>query len=417
MDVERKFAGRRRRIRRTLYALGALSVLGTITMGLSRLERALPTVQQSAVWVDTVKRGQMIRQVRGPGTLVPEEILWIPAATQGRVERILVQPGAMVQPTSVLLELSNPELELEALDAKLQLGAAEADYTDLEVRLASQLLEQKARAASVRAEYTQAKLRADAEEELAREGLISELTRKINSSMLEELASRHAIEQDRLDIGSGSIQAQLAAQRARIEQLRALYQLRQRQLHSLQVRAGTTGIVQEMLVEVGQQLAPGTNLARVANPEKLKARLRIPQTQVQDVRIGQKATIDTWNDLIAGRVTRIDPAVREGTVTVDVALEEALPKGARPDLNVDGTIEIERLDDALYVGRPAYGQEDATLGLFKLTEAGQVAVRVPVRFGRSSVHTIEIQEGLEAGDEVILSDMSAWDAFDRVQLN
>ena len=417
MDVERKFVARRRRIRRTLYALGALSVLGTITLGLSRLERALPTVQQSAVWVDTVKRGQMIRQVRGPGTLVPEEILWIPAATQGRVKRILVQPGAMVQPTSVLLELSNPELELEALDAKLQLGAAEADYTDLEVRLASQLLEQKARAASVRAEYTQAKLRADAEEELAREGLISELTRKINSSMLEELASRYAIEQDRLEIGSGSTQAQLAAQRARIEQLRALYQLRQRQLHSLQVRAGTTGIVQEMLVEVGQQLAPGTNLARVANPEKLKARLRIPQTKVQDVRIGQKATIDTWNDLIAGRVTRIDPAVREGTVTVDVALEEALPKGARPDLNVDGTIEIERLDDALYVGRPAYGQEDATLGLFKLTEAGQVAVRVPVRFGRSSVHTIEIQDGLEAGDEVILSDMSAWDAFDRVQLN
>ena len=417
MDFERKFAARRRRIRRTLYALGALSVLGTITLGLSRLERALPTVQQSAVWVDTVKRGQMIRQVRGPGTLVPEEILWIPAATQGRVKRILVQPGAMVQPTSVLLELSNPELELEALDAKLQLGAAEADYTDLEVRLASQLLEQKARAASVRAEYTQAKLRADAEQELAREGLISELTRKINSSMLEELASRYAIEQDRLEIGSGSTQAQLAAQRARIEQLRALYQLRQRQLHSLQVRAGTTGIVQEMLVEVGQQLAPGTNLARVANPEKLKARLRIPQTQVQDVRIGQKATIDTWNDLIAGRVTRIDPAVREGTVTVDVALEEGLPKGARPDLNVDGTIEIERLDDALYVGRPAYGQEDGTLGLFKLTEAGQVAVRVPVRFGRSSVHTIEIQEGLEAGDEVILSDMSAWDAFDRVQLN
>ena len=417
MDIVRKSAARRRRIQRMLYLLAALSVVGTITVGLSRLEPALPTVEKSAVWVDTVKRGQMIRQVRGPGTLVPEEILWIPAATEGRVERILVQPGALVQPDSVLLELSNPELELEALDAKFQLRAAEAEYKDLEVRLESQLLEQKARAASVQAEYTQAKLREDADQELAREGLISELTRKISSSMLEELASRHEIEQSRLEIGSESIQAQLAAQRARIDQLRAHYQLRQHQLDSLQVRAGTTGILQEVLVEVGQQLAPGTNLARVANPKKLKAQLRIPQTQAQDVQIGQKATIDTWNDLISGRVIRIDPAVREGTVTVDVALEEALPKGARPDLNVDGTIEIERLDDVLYVGRPTYGQEETTLGLFKLTEAGRVAVRVPVRLGRSSVHTIEIREGLEAGDEVILSDMSAWDAFDRVQLN
>ncbi|MDA2931335.1 HlyD family efflux transporter periplasmic adaptor subunit [Acidobacteria bacterium AH-259-O06] len=301
MDIVRKSAARRRRIQRMLYALGALSVLGTITVGLSRLEPALPTVEKSAVWVDTVKRGQMIRQVRGAGTLVPEEILWIPAATEGRVERILVQPGALVRPRSVLLELSNPELELEALDAKFQLRAAEAEYKDLEVRLESQLLEQKARAASVQAEYTQAKLREDADQELAREGLISELTRKISSSMSEELASRHEIEQSRLEIGSESIQAQLAAQRARIDQLRALYQLRQHQLDSLQVRAGTTGILQEVLVEVGQQLAPGTNLARVANPKKLKAQLRISQTQAQDVQIGQKATIDTWNDLISGR--------------------------------------------------------------------------------------------------------------------
>lgn len=415
MDIPRKTSYGR--LRRALYALIGAGVIALITVGVSRLKPAAPSVDRATVWVDTVKRGPMLRQVRGLGTLVPEEIRWIPAITEGRVERRLVQPGAAVKADTVLLELSNPELEQAALEAEMQLKAAEAEYTNLRVQLESQLLTQRAQAATVQADYHQAKLQAETNEELAKNHLISDLTLKLSKVRAEELATRHEIEQKRLAISSESVKAQLAVQQARVEQLRALFQLRRSQVEALRVRAGVAGVLQQVLVEVGQQVTPGTNLARVADPTRLKAEIRIAETQAKDIQIGQKASIDTRNGVVPGHVIRIDPAVQNGTVTVDVALDGPLPKGARPDLSVDGTIEIERLDDVIYVGRPAFGQERSTVGLFKLINGGKEAVRVQVKLGRSSVNTIEILEGLQPGDQVILSDMSAWDAFDRIRLN
>ncbi|MCS6805933.1 MAG: efflux RND transporter periplasmic adaptor subunit [Acidobacteriota bacterium] len=417
MDIPRPSVARRKRLRRALYGLIGLGLIVLITVGVSRLKPAPPSVERATVWIDTVKRGPMLRQVRGLGTLVPEEIRWIPAATEGRVERRLVQPGAVVKSDTVLLELSNPELEQAALEAKMQLRAAEAEYTNLRVQLESQLLTQRAQAAAVQAEYHQAKLQAEANEELAKDHLISDLILKLSQVRAEELSTRFEIEQKRLAIMAESVKAQLAVQQARVEQLRALYELRRSQVEALHVRAGTGGVLQQVLVEVGQQVTPGTNLARVADPTRLMAQIRIPETQAKDVQIGQTAAIDTRNGIVPGRVVRIDPAVQNGTVTVDVALEGPLPKGSRPDLSVDGTIEIERLEDVLYVGRPAFGQEKSTVGLFKLINGGREAVRVPVKLGRSSVNTIEILDGLQPGDQVILSDMSAWDAFDRIRLN
>lgn len=388
-----------------------------VTIGLSRLEPAAPSVEKGTVWVDTVKRGPMLRQVRGTGTLVPEEIRWIPATTEGRVERIVVLPGKVVEPTTVLLELSNPTLEVAAADAASELKAAEAESTNLGVQLQSQLLTQKAAAAGVLADYRQASMQAEADEVLAKDGLVADITMRVSKLRAEELKGRSEIEQQRVEMAVQAAEAQLAVQKGRVDRARAAWLLRKSQVDALKVKAGVQGVLQQIPVEVGQQVSLGTNLARVAEPGRLKAEVRVAETQARDIVIGQVASIDTRNGIVPGKVSRIDPAVQNGTVTVDVALEGPLPKGARPDLSVDGTIELERLESVLFVGRPAFGGEQSTLGLFRLEAGGAGAKRVQVKVGRSSVNTVEILEGLNEGDQVILSDMSAWDAFDRVRLN
>jgi HlyD family secretion protein len=417
MDIPRKSAARNRRLRRIIYGVVAIAVISGITVGLARLKPAAPSVEAGTVWPGTVKRGPMLRQVRGLGTLVPVEIRWIAAVTQGRVERRLIQPGTTVKADTVILELSNPELEQSALEAQSQWKAAEADLANLKVQLESQFLTQKAQAATVQADYMQAKLQAEANEELVRQKLFAELQFKLSKARADDLANRAAIEQKRLDNFADAIKAQLAAQQSRVEQLRALYELRAKQVDQLKVRPGTAGVLQELPVQVGQQVSAGTNLARVADPTRLKAEVRIAETQAKDIQIGQKALVDTHNGIIPGHVIRIDPAVQQGTRTVDVALEGELPKGAVPDLSVDGTIELERLDDVLYVERPAFGQEKSTVTLFRYEPDGKTATRVQVKFGRSSVNTIEILEGLRVGDRVILSDMSQYDNTNRIRLN
>lgn len=417
MDVQREGVARKKKIRRAIYTGVGLVVILLITLALSRLEPAAPSVKRATVWMDNVKRGSMLRQVRGPGTLVPVEIRWIAARSNGRVERILTLPGTVVEAKTVLLEMSNPELEQSSLDAEFQLRAAEARYEDLKVQLQSSVLNQRAAAATVQAEFNQARLQAEADQDLHNQGLIGDLTLKLSQVRADELAIRHDLEQQRLEIASESVDAQLAAERARVDQMQALYRLRREQVDALKVRAGIDGVLQQTPVEVGQEVTPGTILGQVAQPQKLKAELRIAETQAKDIEVGQKANIDTRNGVIDGEVMRVDPAVLEGTVTVDVLLIGEYPKGARPDLSVDGTIEIERLENVLYVGRPAYGQAESTIGLFKLLEDGETAIRVQVRLGKSSVNTIEIQDGLAEGDEVILSDTSTWDAYDRIRLN
>lgn len=417
MDIPRPDVARKRRLRRVIYGVAGIILVPLITWGLSTLKPAAPTVEKATVWTDTVKRGPMLIQVRGLGTLVPEEILWIPATTDGRVVRRFVLPGSPVTADTVVLELTNLELEQLALDAEWQLRAAQAQLNSLKAQLESQLLDQKAAAATVQSEYQQAKLNAEKDEELAKLGLGASLNVKLSKAKAEALTTRNSIEQQRLQVSSDSVKAQLDAQKARVEQLRALYELKRTQLDSLRVRAGAEGVLQELPVEVGQRVTAGTILAKVAQPTRLKAQLKIPETQAKDVQIGQVASIDTRNGIIPGSVMRVDPAVQNGTVTVDVKLEGALPKGARPDLSVDGTIEIERLTDVLYVGRPAFGQPNSTVGIFKLEPGGKEATRVQVKLGRSSVNTIEILSGLQVGDQVILSDMSAWDAFNRIRLN
>ena len=420
MDIPRPSAvARQKRIRRLMLSIAGLVVLVLVTVGLAQLKPAAPTVERGSIWPDVVKRGSMIRQVRGPGTLVPEDIRWIPATTNGRVERRLALPGTVVEPDTIILELSDEQVQQEALDAEYQLRAAEADLASLKVRLQNELLQQQSQAADIQAQFASARMTAEANEELSREGLQSKITTQISRVEADELANRHRIEQERLKIRGESADAQLAAERARVAQRRALYELRRNQLDALKVRAGIAGILQVVPVEVGQRVAVGTNLARVAAPGRLKAELRIPETQAKDLEVGLKAVIDTRNGEVEGRVARVDPAAQNGTVLVDVSFTGPLPKGARPDLSVDGTIELERLEEVLYVGRPAFGQEHSTVSLFKLTgppEAPDGAERVQVKFGRSSVNTIEVLEGLKAGDRVILSDMSAWDGRDRLRI-
>jgi HlyD family secretion protein len=419
VDVQREGVARKKKIRRAIIAGVVLAGIAGISFALSRLEPAAPSVNRATVWMDGVKRGEMIRQVRGPGTLevLPEAITWVAARTRGRVDRRVLLPGVEVEPDTIILELSNPELEQELRDAEYQLRAQQAELADLRVTVESQLLNQQSMATTVASDYRQAQLQAEADTRLHAEKLIGELIVKRSQVRAEELATRNAIEQQRLEIASASVDAQLAAKRATVEQFRALYNLRRSQKAALTVRAGISGVLQEVPVEVGQEVTPGANLARVAQPDKLKAQLRIAETQAKDIEVGQKAIIDTRNGIIKGKVIRIDPAVQEGTVTVDVELIGELPKGARPDLSVDGTIELERLNDVLYVGRPAYGQAESTIGLFKLLDDGETAVRTQVRLGRSSVNTIEVIQGLNEGDQVILSDTSAWDAYNRIRLN
>lgn len=418
MDIPRqKKVARNRRLRHVMYGVLALVAVAVVTFGLSRLKPAAPSVDRSTVWIDTVKRGPMLRQVRGLGTLVPEQIRWIPAPAEGRVENILVQPGVEVTPGTVLMELVNPQLAQEAQDAQFQVQAIEADMANLRVRLESERMTQQAAVASIQSDYNQARLQLDTDEALARDGLIPALNLRLSRVRVEELGNRLQIERQRVNVNRQSAQAQIAAQQARVAQLRALASLRRTQVSSMRVIAGIAGVLQQIPVQVGQQVTPGTNLARVADPTSLKAEIRIAETQVRDIALGQPASIDTRNGVVPGRVVRIDPAVREGTVTVDVALEGPLPQGARPDLSVDGTIELERLTDVLFVGRPAFGQGQSTVGMFRLENGGREAVRVQVRLGRSSVNTIEIVEGLREGDQVILSDTSAWDSYDRIRLN
>lgn len=399
-------------------AFGAIVlILGLITLGVWRLTPADPTVERASVVIDSVKRGTLLRQVQGYGKLVPEEIYWIPARTQGRVERILVQPGAAVRPDTVLLEMSNEELERDVATAEMEVKATEADYTSLRVRLEKEVLDQKASFAMVQANYSRAKLEEQMNEQLAMDRLISNRQLQLSRSTAQELATRLEIETTRVEISSEAVEAQLAAQAARVDQVRAIARLKRNQLDGLHVRAGTTGVLALLPVEVGQQVTPGTNLARVANPEQLKAEIKIPETQAKDIAVGQNASIDTHNGIISGRVSRIDPAVQEGSVTVDVALDGPLPTGARPDLSVNGTIELERLEDVLYVGRPAFGRDTGLVSMFRLADGGERAVRVQVSLGSSSVMAVEVLEGLQPGDEVILSDMSAWDELESIRLH
>jgi HlyD family secretion protein len=419
MDIQRPASvARRKKLRQILFAIVAVIVVGLVSVVLARLQPAAPTVDRATVWIDTVKRGSMLRQVRGLGTLVPvdEARRQIPAITQGQVERILLRPGADVQPDSIILELSDPQLQQQLSDAEQQLRGAEADYAGLEARLRTERLTQRGVAATVEAEYEQAQLEREVNEDLAKDGLVSSLVARQSTVRAESLATRHKLEQQRVQVAEESIEAQLRAQRARIDQMRSLYALRRSQVDQLRVRAGMHGVLEQVSVAVGQQVAPGTNLARVADPTRLKAELRIAETQARDLTIGQSALVDTRNGVIPGRVSRIDPAAQAGTVTVDVELEGELPRGARPDLSVDGTIELERLDDILYVGRPAFGQEQSTVGLFRLSRETGEASRAQVQLGRSSVNTIEVLGGLAEGDQVVLSDMSAWDGFERVRL-
>jgi HlyD family secretion protein len=416
MDIPREDAIRQRRIRRIVYVVVGLLAIASVTFGLSRLKPAAPSVDKATVWVDTVKRGPMLLQVRGLGSLVPEEILWIPAVTDGRVARRFILPGTPVKVDTLIFELSNPELEQAALDAEWQLKAGEEQYKSLKAQLDSQLLDQKAAAVIVQSEYTEARLNADRDVELARRGLGSELNAKITRARAEALATRSDIEKQRITVTAASVKAQLDTQQAHVEQLRALYGLKRSQLNSLRVRAGAEGVLQELEMELGQRVSAGAPLAKVAQPTKLKAQLKIPETQAKDMQIGQSASIDTRNGIIPGHVMRVDPAVQNGTVTVDVILDGPLPKGARPDLSVEGTLELENLADVIYVGRPAFGQPNSTVGIFRLDGNGNGASRVQVKLGRASVNAVEILSGLQPGDKVILSDMSAWDAFNRIRL-
>jgi HlyD family secretion protein len=416
MDIPREDAKRKRRIRRIIFAAVGLLAIASVTYGLSRLKPAAPSVDKATVWIETVKRGPMLLEVRGLGTLVPDELLWIPANSDGRVVHRLL-PGIHLKADTIIMELKNPELEQAALDAQWQLKAAEADYNSLKAQLDSKILDEKAAAATVQADYTNALLNAEKDSALAKAGLAAELNAKLSQAKADELTTRNKIELDRLAVSDASAKAQLEAAKAKVEQMRALYELKQAELDRLKVRPGVDGVLQEVPVEVGQQVTAGTILAKVAQPNKLKAELKIPETQAKDVLIGQVASVDTRNGMVEGHVERIDPAVINGTVTVDVKLEGELPKGARPDLSVEGTIEIENLKDVVYVGRPAFGQPNSTVGIFKLDEEGNGASRVQVKMGRSSVNTMEVLEGLKPGDRVVLSDMSTWDAFNRIRLN
>jgi HlyD family secretion protein len=406
---------KKKKIRRALYVSGFLLLIVAISIGVSRLKPAAPSVDRATVWIDTVKRGSILRQVRGSGTLVPEEIRWIPATTQGRVERLLLRPGATVHPDTVILELSNPELQQSVKEAELAYQSAQAAYVNRKQELESALLNEQGEVAGIQASYNNAALNLEAQEKLYKDGLVSEIQLKQSRSAAEELANRLAIGKKRLEMQTAGIKSQLAPQEAEVDQRRAAFDLRRRQLDDLKVKAGMEGVLQLVPVERGAQVAPGTNLARVADPTNLKAELKIAETQTKDIRIGQMAEVDTRNGVVKGRVARIDPASSGGTVGVDVILEGALPSGARPDLSVDGTIQLERLENVLYVGRPAFGQENSTVGLFKLSPDGE-AHRTNVKLGRSSVNQIEIIEGLQPGDQVILSDMSAQDSFDRIRI-
>ena len=414
---------KKKKMKRAAYGVAGLTAILLVTVFVSQLKPAAPSVDKATLWPDVVKRGPMVRQVRGTGTLVPEDTRWIPASTAGRVERILLRSGADVMPDTVIVELGSPELEQSVVESRLQLEAAVAQLVNRRAELDSALLTQRAAAANIESEARQAQLQAEADEALFKENLQGALVAKKSRARADDLSNRAEIELRRLDLAEKTLKSQLAVQEAEVSRLRTTYQLRQEQLERLKVRAGIKGKLQVVPVEVGSQLAAGANVARVADPGRLKAELRIPETQTRDIEIGQLAEIDTRNGKVPGRVSRIDAAATNGTVTVDVQLTGELPRGARPDLTVDGTVELERLDNVVNVGRAAFAQENSTMSLFKVTSGCTIpqmdceATRTQVKFGRSSVSTIEVLDGLKPGDQVVLSDMSAWDAHDRVRLN
>ncbi len=417
MDIKRPDqSAAKRKTRLITLAVSALFVT-VLTVTLARLSPAVPTVERNAVLIGTVKQGQMLRQVRGLGTLVPEEIRWIAARTPGRVERIVLRPGAVVTTDSVILELANPDVEQTALNAESQFKSAEAELLTLRITLRSGVLQAESTAATMKAEFETTKLSAEVNDQLFKKGLVSELDLRLSRVRAEQAATRHAIEQKRFQFAQDSIEPQLAIKQAEVERYRALAKLRRDELDALKVRSSLEGVLQILPVEVGAQVQPGTNLARVANPRRLKAEIRVAETQARDIQIGQVTSIDTRNGVVAGHVSRVDPSVQNGTVLVDVTLPDVLPRGSRPDLSVDGTIELERLDAVTFVGRPAFGQERSTATFFKLEPDGTHARRAPVTLGRSSAASIEIIDGLQPGDRVILSDMSQWDANDRIKLN
>lgn len=407
---------RKKKLRRALVGLGGLVAIILVTVAVSQLEPAVPSVERTTVWIDTVKRGDMSRQVRGSGTLVPEDIQWIPATTQGRVERIVLRPGAIVKPDSVILVLTNPDLEQSVRDAELLVASAEANYQNRKTELESALLNRQAEVAGIEASYKDAAMELEANRELAKADLVSAIQLRQFESRAAELKNRLSIAQQTLEMQRDGIQSQLAPQESEVKQRRAALQLRQRQLDDLNVKAGMSGILQVVPVEVGAQVGPGTNLARVADQRTLKAELRIAESQTRDLRIGQTAEVDTRNGIVKGVVARIDPAAEGGTVGVDITLQGDLPPGARPDLSVDGTILLEQLTNVIYVGRPAFGQENSTVTLFKVNPETGEAVQTKVELGRSSVNQIEIRSGLQPGDQVILSDMSASESFEKIRI-
>lgn len=416
MDIRRPSNPKAKRIRRIIYGMATLILIVGVTYALSTLQPAPPYMDPNSIWSDTVKRGPMVREIRGLGTLVPEDTRWIAAQTEAHMERWVLRPPAPVKPDSVIMELSDPTVQKDAVDAEYQLKGAQADYENLKVQVNSDLMSQKATEASVRSDYEQTKLQHSTDEQLAKAGLISRLIEQQSRVRVEQLEIRLKLETERTTLAADSATARLAAQDAKVQQMQALYELKKGQLDALHVRAGVDGVLQLLQVDVGQHVTPGMNLARVADPKKLRAEIKIAETQAKDVVPGQKAVVDTRNGIVNGHVSRVDPSVINGTVTVDVALDDSLPAGARADLSVDGTIILENLQDVLYVGRPVHGQSDSTIGLFKLDANGSQARRVNVKLGRSSVNTIEILDGLKVGDKVILSDMSAVDQYDRIRL-
>ncbi len=418
MDIARPEFKERKRKRQIAIGAGIALVVIAVTVVVYRLRPAAPTVERGTVWTDSVKRGSMLRQVRGIGSLVPsqESVLQIPAETEATVVRIRMLPGSLVKPDTVILEMSNSQVEQAAVDAELQWKAAQAEYQSERMKLESDLMNQKAGAATVKADYSQAKLQSDTDKALYDLGVISGMAYKNSKGKSDEMTIRNDLEDQRLASSQKAIEAQLAEQQAKVEQMRVLAQLKKKQLDALKVRAGIDGVLVELPLHVGEHVSPGAMLAKVVQPNHLMAELKVAETQARDVQIGEPASVDTHNGVISGTVMRVDPAVQNGTVTVDVKLTGELPRGARPDLSVDGTIDLERLENVLYVGRPAFGQENSTISLFKLDGDGHDAVRVPVKVGRASVNSIQVLDGLREGDTVVLSDMSRWDNTDRIRL-
>jgi HlyD family secretion protein len=414
VDIPRAPAQRGRK--RLLY--GGLAVLGLAlaTLGLRSLKPAAPSVDRAAVWIDSVQRGPLLIEVRGPGTLVPERVRWISAITAGRVEKRLAEPGQEVSPETELLELSNPDVQLEALESERQLTVAQGDRVNMRTLLETTRLNQEGAVAEAKAAYQDARRNAEASSDLAKKELISSMEASRTQDRVVELQTRYEVEEKRLAVMTESTDSQLRLQDAQVARLRAVVDFQRERIRSMKVMAGAHGVLQELPLEVGQWAQSGAVLARLVEPGRLKAVLRIPETQAKDLTMGQPAAIDTRNGIVKGAVARIDPAVQNGTVTVDVRLEGEMPRGARPDLSVDGTIQVERLDNVLHVGRPAYGQANSTVGLFKLSADGKEATRMNVRLGRTSVNTVEVLGGLQPGEKVIISDMSRWDGVDRVRV-